>query len=101
MSEGPRVSICCLQEGRLMCGGAELLPELGPKWVDVQNPDEATMQLLAARYKLHKLAVEDCLHLDQRPKIEEYPDHQFIVLQTFSFPPAQPQHLSLHEMHFF
>jgi magnesium transporter len=58
------------------------------------------LEKLAERYGLHRLAIEDCLHLDQRPKLEQYPGHQFIVLQGFSCP-GELQQLKLHEMHFF
>ncbi len=99
--EGVRLKVCLLHEGRLECGGAELLDTPGPKWIDVENPDEKTLLMLAERYKLHRLAIEDCLHLDQRPKLEEYPDHQFVVMQTFELKPSLPRRVELHEMHFF
>jgi magnesium transporter len=82
-------------------GGEELLELPGPKWIDLEKPDAETLARLATRYHLHRLAVEDCLHLDQRPKLEEYPEHQFIVLQGFSCEGDELCDLSLHEMHFF
>jgi magnesium transporter len=82
-------------------GGEELLDHPGVKWVDVQTPTEEVLARLGARYGLHRLAIEDCLHLDQRPKLEEYPGHQFIVLQGFSCPTEKVDALELHEMHFF
>lgn len=95
---GPVIRIIVRSEGgELKSGGAELLDTPGVKWIDVQDADEPTMRLLAERYKLHRLAIEDCLHLDQRPKLEEYPEHQFIVLQSFHGEPARPE---LDEMHF-
>lgn len=81
-------------------GGEELLDKKGIKWVDVLEPTQPALDVLAARYGLHKLAIEDCLHLDQRPKIEEYPGHQFIVLQGFSCK-GEIHEIKLHEMHFF
>lgn len=87
--------------GKLLVGGVELLDSAGSKWIEVQAPSEAEMRGLAERYCLHRLEVEDCLHLDQRPKLEEYPGHVFIVLQGFTGPPGQFRELTLHEMHFF
>lgn len=89
------------EDGRLLTGGAELLDRAGPKWVDVSQPDEAALTPVASKFGLHRLAVEDCLHLDQRPKIEEYADHLFIVLHGFTAKPDDICQLDLHEMHVF
>lgn len=82
-------------------GGAELLEGQGPVWVDVEAPDAATLDGLKARFDLHRLAIEDCLHLDQRPKLEAYPGHQFLVLQGFPCPNEAAATLELFELHFF
>lgn len=87
--------------GRILEGGEPLLDSAGLKWIDVLQPDEPTLEALAKRFGLHKLAIEDCLHLDQRPKLEEYGEHQFLVLQGFSTPTASWRDMEMHEMHFF
>lgn len=87
--------------GRLLDGDEALLANSGPKWIDVLQPTEEVLHKLAERYGLHKLAIEDCLHLDQRPKLEEYGNHQFLVLQSFSTPTEKWTDLELHELHFF
>lgn len=46
---------------------------------DIANLDEAEAQLIADEFGLEQLAVEDALNTRQRPKIEVYPSHQFIV----------------------
>ena len=79
-----KVQVCVLSEGRPLTGGEELLDKPGIKWIDVVAPNEEGLMKLAERYSLHRLAVEDCLHRDQRPKLEEYPNHQFVVLQGFT-----------------
>jgi magnesium transporter len=48
-------------------------------WVDVLQPDGETLGRLQALFLLHPLAVEDCLHSRQRPKIDAYPENLFIV----------------------
>src|SRR5690606_26678552 len=48
-------------------------------WVDVLEPDEASMGALAKEFGLHPLAVEDCLHYPQRPKIDFYPNTVFLI----------------------
>lgn len=95
-----QIQVCHYHEGRVLSGGEELLDRPGLKWIDVVAPNEEGMQRLAERFSLHKLAVEDCLHLDQRPKLEEYPNHQFIVLQGFTAA-KDVCDLTLHEHHFF
>ncbi len=84
----------------LVTGDERLLDHPGLKWVDVEGPTEAVLMPLAERFGLHKLAVEDCLHLDQRPKLEEYPNHLFIVLHGFSCAASDAADLTLHELHF-
>lgn len=89
-------------DGKLLEGGEELLtPELpGVTWVDVESPDAAVMERLGQRFGLHRLEVEDCLHLDQRPKLEDYPGHEFIVLQSFTLKDGESPEVELHEQHF-
>lgn len=88
-------------QGRLLDGDEALLEKPGPKWIDVAHPDEATLLRLGERFGLHKLAIEDCLHLDQRPKLEDYGTHQFLVLQGFSSENDAWADLEMHELHFF
>ncbi|MBX5484208.1 MAG: magnesium/cobalt transporter CorA [Myxococcaceae bacterium] len=85
----------------LVEGGEELAGRPGLKWIDVTGPDEPTLRRLQERFGLHRLAVEDCLHLDQRPKFEEYPNHQFLVMQAFAAAGSNICDLTLHEMHTF
>lgn len=87
--------------GALQSGGEELLGSRGVTWIDVEAPAAETLEPLAKRFGLHRLAIEDCLHLDQRPKLEEYPNHQFIVLQAFAGDGEALPELQVDEMHFF
>jgi len=89
------------EAGHLTVGGDELLSAAGFKWVEVVSPDEKILAPLAERFSLHKLAIEDCLHLDQRPKLEEYPGHQFLVVQGFCQQKADLSDLTMHELHVF
>ncbi|WP_257456852.1 magnesium/cobalt transporter CorA [Archangium lipolyticum] len=95
------IQVLLLSEGKIFSGGEELLDQPGTRWIDVLHPTEEEMKRLGDRFGLHKLAIEDCLHLDQRPKLEEYPNHQFIVLQGFSSETKDVCELTLHEHHFF
>ncbi|OGA04476.1 MAG: magnesium and cobalt transport protein CorA [Betaproteobacteria bacterium RIFCSPLOWO2_02_FULL_62_17] len=51
-------------------------------WVALAEPSPAELALMQHEFGLHPLAVEDSHHGHQRPKIEEYEDSLFVVLQT-------------------
>jgi magnesium transporter len=49
-------------------------------WVDVSDPTSEDFTDLAREFGFHPLAIEDCRHEHQRPKVEEYQGYYFIVL---------------------
>ncbi|MFD3257730.1 magnesium/cobalt transporter CorA [Paenibacillus lentus] len=58
-------------------------PEEGFYWIDADGEDLTILQPL---FSLHDLAVEDCLtEEEQRPKIETYDNHYFIVVNSIRF----------------
>ncbi|MFB5760318.1 magnesium/cobalt transporter CorA [Paenibacillus medicaginis] len=58
-------------------------PADGFYWIDADVEDLAVLQPL---FTIHDLAVEDCLsEEDQRPKIEIYDNHYFIVVNSIRF----------------
>ena len=48
-------------------------------WLDIENPDAEDYNLLQETFKAHPLTMEDIQHQNQRPKIDEYPEYNFIV----------------------
>lgn len=48
-------------------------------WIDLEEPTEEQLILLGAMLGLHVDAIEDCLFGEQRPRIDEYDDHLFLV----------------------
>jgi magnesium transporter len=76
-------------------------PEGVVRWIDLQSQDEPQLELLRQRFDFHPLAIEDCAHHDQRPKIEEYKDHVFLVTQGFACQAEKVHELDLHELHTF
>jgi len=48
-------------------------------WVDVEDADEPTLEVLADELGLHHLAVEDALDVHQRDKYVHYDEHAFFV----------------------
>lgn len=53
-------------------------------WVDISNPTIDEQNLLGDYFKFHPLAIEDCLHDLQRPKLDNYDHHTFFVLHTYN-----------------
>src|SRR5688572_19713368 len=51
-------------------------------WVALKDPSDAELEQMRGEFDLHPLAVEDARHGHQRPKIEEYGDQVFVVMQT-------------------
>ena len=54
-------------------------------WVELDGlADVGLLQSLGERFDLHPLAMEDVLNLGQRPKVEPYESHLFIIGQMLS-----------------
>ncbi len=49
-------------------------------WADFESPDEEEIALLEQVFQFHPLAIEDCLHMMQRPKLDYYEDYTFFVV---------------------
>ena len=48
-------------------------------WVDLVDPTEDDMACVQEEFSLHPLAMEDATKHGQRPKLESYPTHAFVV----------------------
>lgn len=55
-------------------------------WLDISDPRPNDLDLIAQELHLHPLAIEDTIHRHQRSKIDEYPDHYFIVFYALDEP---------------
>jgi len=49
-------------------------------WLDIENPDADDYRLLEETFKAHPLTIEDIQQQNQRPKIDEYPEYNFVVI---------------------
>lgn len=57
-----------------------LLQRHAVTWINVDGlGDAATIQRLGQIFHLHPLALEDAVNVHQRPKVDEYPGHLFLV----------------------
>jgi magnesium transporter len=48
-------------------------------WVDLVDPTDDDFACVCAEFELHPLAMEDARKHGQRPKLEQYPSHSFLV----------------------
>ena len=56
------------------------------QWLNLHGVNDPTLlQALGTRYDLHPLLLEDILHTDQRPKVESYDDHLFMVMRSVEY----------------
>jgi magnesium transporter len=54
-------------------------------WVALRDPDPAELDEMQREFGLHELAVEDARYGHGRPKLEEYGDSLFAVVQTVEY----------------
>jgi len=57
-------------------------------WFDVVDPTVVDLSTLQTELGLHPLAVEDARHRQQRPKVEIYADHAFVVVRPLTVGPS-------------
>jgi magnesium transporter len=55
------------------------------RWVDVDGLHAYVVSQLQRAFGFHTLAAEDVLHVPQRPRVDAYSDHLFIVARMFSW----------------
>jgi magnesium transporter len=70
-------------------------------WVDVVTPSTAELELLRERFDLHPVAIDACLRVDTRPKVEEYREQLFTVLHKLVVPERAEAPLTSLELHAF
>ena len=58
---------------------ARLADERSVVWIDLCDPTDEALTQLTSQLGLHELAVEDAVEPHQRPKLDHYPDHLFLV----------------------
>jgi magnesium transporter len=77
-------------------------PAVGERlWVDVVGPSTAELALLRERFDLHPVAIDSCLRVDTRPKVEEYREQLFTVLHKLVVPERAEAPLTSLELHAF
>ncbi|MBI6872469.1 magnesium/cobalt transporter CorA [Clostridium aciditolerans] len=64
-------------------------------WVDFDSSDESESVLLDTHFHFHHLAIEDCLHFLQRPKLDFYDNYNFFVLHALNNDGLTPSEVDL------
>ncbi|RYD85174.1 MAG: magnesium/cobalt transporter CorA [Verrucomicrobiaceae bacterium] len=60
----------------------DIVPDRKMCWIEMDGlGDVEALRALGKKYGLHPLALEDTLNTGQRPKVEAYEDHLFIIAQ--------------------
>lgn len=68
-------------------------------WLDVQNQVKEEVEWLGKVFNFHPLALEDCINLNQRSKLEEYDGYIFFVLHLCRL--ENDQRIETDELHIF
>ncbi|MEZ4388919.1 MAG: magnesium/cobalt transporter CorA [Candidatus Krumholzibacteriia bacterium] len=64
-------------------------------WINVDGVhDEQVIRVLGERFGVHPLALEDVANTHQRPKLEDYDDHLFVVCRMLRAEPGTTRVLS-------
>jgi magnesium transporter len=95
----------CYRDGKLVKQGfaiAEVSDHLedpeNTLWFDLCTPDAEALDQVREELGLHALAVEDVLDTNQRPKLDRYPEHIFVVTHAVGLRGTE---LDVHEVGIF
>lgn len=91
-AENPRLSLISYDADRfseqVSCSLEECLASCdvdGIRWINVDGlSDPALLETLMGRFGIHPLVMEDVTALEQRPKLEDYGEYLFAVLNMLS-----------------
>jgi magnesium transporter len=76
----PEEAASCMQRGAVVALNGS--PPDQMVWVDIVRPTEDDATMLRDTFGFHPLAVEDCMHGEQMPKLERYRGYFFLVLYS-------------------
>ena len=62
-------------------GAARLVSGSGITWIDVEGPTKEGIADLGKEFAFHPLNLDDCLSKRQLPKVDDYEDHLYVLLQ--------------------
>lgn len=92
-SEGVQDSVPLKGVSAALSGGERFF------FANIQAPTREELEILRKEFGFHPLAIEDVMTRHQRPKIDVYADHYFLVLYRIG--PGDGQDVQLQEIDFF
>jgi magnesium transporter len=72
--------------------------ELAWYWIDFNEPTLKEANELC-RLGFHELAIQDCLHLQQRTKLDDYEDYHFFVVNAIDNQSLKPREIDIFQHH--
>jgi magnesium transporter len=57
-------------------------------WLDLRDPDHDDLEVLSAEFGLHPVAIEDAEHEHERPKLDRYRSHLFLLAYAVKLDPG-------------
>ncbi|MBN2014065.1 MAG: magnesium/cobalt transporter CorA [Candidatus Altiarchaeota archaeon] len=64
---------------------SEYLNKYPVVWLDMASPPRGDIEALGSIFGFHKLALEDCLHTTQRPKVDNYGEYFFLIIKPAEY----------------
>ena len=63
----------------------EMLGKYSVTWLDCVGATEAEIAAIGDIFGFHRLCLEDCSHIPQRPKVDDYGDYFFMVIKEIDY----------------
>lgn len=84
----PQIDVIQFNDEHIRCHENIAVADMPPlvdemvTWINIVGlGDKQIVEQVAERFDIHALAIEDVVNTHQRPKLESFPDHLYIVLQ--------------------
>jgi magnesium transporter len=71
------------------------------RWIDLVEPDPASLDRLRQAFGFDALAIHDCGEFGTQSKIDDYERYLFIVIHAFTADHDDPLSIKIHEIHAF
>lgn len=71
-----------------------LLDWVTVRWINISPPHPYVINQFRQHFEFHTLAAEDVMHIPQRPRVELFDDHLFVVLRIMQLIQAGPSNIN-------
>ncbi|MFT9848415.1 magnesium/cobalt transporter CorA [Aneurinibacillus sp. REN35] len=70
-------------------------------WIDLYDVGNDELQYVADLFNFHPLAIEDCLHVSPRAKVDDYEDYHFFVIHALRYNEESDNEITTLELNVF